>query len=483
MCQKYLYDNLDEVERVYLHKDVGESLEKIYLDHPEEISMLVPQLARHFQEAGIIEKSINYEQRAGENAIKLSAYQEAHAHLSRALEMLLLQPESDKRKKQELDLQISLGMAWIGIEGNGCPEVGKIFSQARQLCNEVGTTTQMCQILAELSIIHYVTSEYKKSSEVSVEIINLADTAGDPIVKIMGIWLLSLPMFCRGEFIELRNQLAKVIEFYKPDQHHERLLSLRGSDAGVSALAYDACTLWLLGYPEQAEAQSNKALSISRQLDHPFTRADVLCYAGCIYNSMRQEPQAELLYAQELEELSLKKVQSWRGIGTGFIGEVLGMMEEYKKGIRLLRESLAVRNSTNILLCSSALLCSLAKNLAVAGQIGEGLKTLEKAFDFIERTDERFWEAELQRVKAEILGMKGDDTGAEASLMSAITIARRQQAKSWELRATTDISRLWISQGKIEQARSALEGIYGWFTEGFETPDLRDAAVLLEELK
>jgi adenylate cyclase len=273
-----------------------------------------------------------------------------------------------------------------------------------------------------------------------------------------------------------------MISFYDPEQHHRPFLVLRGSDLGLTALAQDACCLWCLGYPDQALRRSQEALSLAREFDHPFTVADVLFFSGCLFNSMRRDVPALKSGAEELLRLSNQKVPSWSCSADYMEGEAMTFLGEVEEGIARMREGMAVAESTDVHLNKSGTLRALADAHARAGHPGEGLATLEQALVFVEQTDERQWEAELHRMRGDFLRMLGDGVEAEDSYRTAIDIARGQQAKSWELRATTSLCRLLQKEGRQEEARRLLADIYGWFTEGFDTPDLKEAKALLDEL-
>ncbi|HEY5670091.1 MAG TPA: hypothetical protein VIS10_08830, partial [Anaerolineales bacterium] len=218
------------------------------------------------------------------------------------------------------------------------------------------------------------------------------------------------------------------------------------------------------------------------ELDHPFSLADVVCYAGCLLHAMRRDAQALLNSADELLREAKEKVPVWKIPGTCYRGEALAMLGQMQEGIALMRQAVAAGLSIGDRCYLTGTLCALVKAQAKAGKLAEGLATLEEAFSLVEETGERFWDAEHHRLRAELLLMQGDEEGAEASLESAIEVARRQSAKSLELRSTIDLARLWRKQGKPGEGRQVLAEIYNWFTEGFDTLDLMEAKALLEEL-
>ena len=479
LCQKYLYSSLDTVERVYLHEQVGTALEELY--QGAEIAAAPIELARHFEEARITSKAIHYLHQAGERALQLSAYDEAIAHLTRGLAMLASLPDSRAGAQQELALQISLGIAWKGrLPGH---EGEQAFVRARELCRQTGQTAQLCQVLGELSILPYVRAEYQAAREIAEEALTVAQEAADPLFVALAHWHLGFILFGLGEFVDAQTHLRQVISFYVPPEHHQSLVFLRGSDAGVSAMAYDACCLWCLGYPDQALQRSQEALVLARQLDHPFSLADVLCFGGCMFNAMRGHVQELEDNARELMRLSEgMRFSSFWGTGACYRGEALAKQGQLQEGIALIREGLAARQSIGAHCYSSSILGALAEAQAGTGRTEEAMDTLAEALAFVEQSGEHYAEAELYRRQAELLLTQGDGVSAEASLHRAVDIARRQQAKSWELRATVSLARLWQEQGRQREARQQLRRIYDSFTAGLETTELLEAEALLEEL-
>jgi tetratricopeptide (TPR) repeat protein len=302
LSQKSLYSSLDEVERVHLHEQVGTALEGLYGDQ-EQIASVAPQLARHFQEARIADKAIEYLRQAGVRAVQLSAYQEGIVHLTKGLDLLMTLPESPGRAQQELGLQLALGTAWIGPKGYG-PEVKTAFTRARELSQELGKMTQLCRVLGELAVFHYVRAEYQRAREIAEETLSLAQEAGDPLLIALNHWCLGFIWFSLGDYTTTRSHLKHVIGYYNHEQHHRSLVFLRGSDAGISARSYDACCLWCLGYPDQALIKSQEAIALAREHVHPFTLADALCYGGCMFNAMRRDAPALKDYAEQLLRLS-----------------------------------------------------------------------------------------------------------------------------------------------------------------------------------
>jgi predicted ATPase len=477
LFQKYLYGSLDEVERVHLHEQVGTALERLF-EAQGDPAAIAPQLARHFLEARITEKAIHYLHQAGDRAVQMSAYREGMVHLNKGLELLMTLPDTPERARQELALQLSLGLAWMGDIPS--PEWRNAYTRARELCHQIGNTYQLCRITGELSILHYVRAEYAEARALAEEALDLAQQDEEPLLILLSHWHLGFILFGSGEFIAARDHLKQVITFYEPQRHHDLLVIMRGSDAGVSAMGFDTCCLWCLGYPDQALERSRESLALASEQGHAFSSADVLCFAGCLFNVMQRNMATLKEHAEELMRLSREiGFLTWFGVGTCYWGEALARLGQIQEGIAQIRKGIALRRSRPTLCNMSGILGALAEAQAMGGDLEEGLATLVEAFAFVEESGERYYEAELYRLQGELLLKQGNHVEAEASFHKAIEVARRQQAKSWELRAAISLARLWQQQGKMDEAHRLLEPIYAWFTEGFDTPDLRKAREIL----
>ena len=480
LFQRYLYGSLDEVERVHLHEQVGTTLEGLY-GSQEEILGIAVKLALHFQKAKIVEKAVHYLHLAGERAVQLSAYQDGTTHLTKGLELLFTLPDTSQRDQQELAMQISLGIAWK-IDPSS-PNAEKALTRARQLCLQMGKTSVLSRVMAELSTIHYVRAEYREAREMAEEALNHAQQTGDPLLVTFSHWILGFILFGLGEYLSAHTHLEQVMTFYDPQQHHRTFVHLLGVDAGLSAQAYAACCLWCLGYPDQALKRSQQVLTQARDLEHAFTQADVLCYGGCLFNAMCREPQTLIKTSDEMMQIVQKNdLPGWLSMAMFSRGEALVMVGRVQEGIALMLQGVEGNETSHVRCYLPWTLCFIAEGQAKLGQAEEGLATLARAFALVEETGERHWEAELYRLEAQLLLVQGDEEGAQASLEKALQIARRQSARSLELRAAVDLARLWRNQSKTIEARRVLAEVYNWFTEGFDTPDLIEARELLEEI-
>jgi len=482
LYQKFLYSSLDEVERVRLHEQVGSVLEELYAadQGPNTTADIAPQLARHFQEARITEKAIHYLHQAGDRAIQVSAYQEGVTHLNKGLELLMTLPDSPERTQQEMILQLYLG---ISSMGTGSIQGEKAYLRARQLCEQLGNTSQLIQALDGLAVLYYVRANYKEAHQLAVEALRLAQQTGDQVLISLSHWYLGFILFGQGQYAASRDHMAQVIATYDFQKHHNIHIRLRGSDAGLSAMAYDACCLWCLGYPDQALTRSQESMDLARVVGHTFTLADVLAFAGCLIYRMRQDGPALRETAEEILRLPFDTgAQSWLAAATCYQGEAMFMTGNYEAGIENMQKGIEGQETRGVYCYVAGTLGTLAKAMVVTGDLEAGMIKVKEALDLIKKTGERHWEAELYRTQAELLLIQGKINEAEASLLHALDVSRQQNAKSWELLAVMDLARLWQNQDQREKGKLMLAEVYGWFTEGFDTLSLKEAKRLLNEL-
>jgi predicted ATPase len=481
------------VERAHLHEAVGNTLEALYEGRIEPmaasaaIALAAPQLARHFQEAGIAEKAMDYLRQAGDRAMRLSANAEAIAHFTQGLALLKTLPDTAQRAQRELGLQTGLILALVYIKGFADPEVDSVLARAWELCQQMGEAPQLFQVMVAQRVIR---GEHQAARETLEQIFGLPELAEEPLLVVMAHRLMGWLLVCLGEFAPALDHAERVMDLYAPQQRHA-VAAIYGVDPGVHCLSWASWALWFLGYPEQALNRSRKALAMARELDHPYSLADAQSTGGAMVHLFRRDHQA----ARALAEASLilaseHEFRYFVAQATMQRGRALAEQGGIEEGIAQLRQGLATWETTGTRYRRPTFLAWLAEAYGKAGQVEEGLSVLAEALAQVEKTDERYYEAELHRLKGELLLMQGDETEAEASLpraescfQRAIEVARRQSAKSWELRATVSLARLWQKQGWTDEARRMLAEIYGWFTEGFDTPDLKEAKALRAQLE
>jgi predicted ATPase len=479
LFQNYLYHSLDAVERAHLHEAVGMALEGLYGEEAQEIAV---SLARHFQEAGIVEKAVTYLFQAGEKAKRGSANEEAMAHLNRGLELLKTLPETPERSRRELDLRIALGVPLILTKSHVAPEVGSLYSRARELCEQIGDPSQLFQALLGLRRFHLHRGELPMARELGERMITLAQDEQDRDLLLRAHMMQGETSYRMGEFSDAQDHYDQGIALYDLQRHRYQMY-LYGNDTGVLCQVFQALVLWHLGYPDQTLQVSRKGLSRARELDHPFTLACAL-YFTAVLHRFRREVGAVRELTEELLGISKERgFALYRAWGTVLHGWALAEQAELEEGIAQMARGLAAWRDMGAELLLPHFLSFLAEAYGKANYVDAGLRLVTDALEMVEETGERTYAAELQRLKGELLLREGEgEAPAEECFQRALDAARRQNAKSWELRAAMSLGRLWQKQGEVVRARELLRGVYDWFTEGFDTADLMEAKALLDTL-
>jgi predicted ATPase len=488
LFQRYLYHGMDEAERIYLHEAVGYELERLYGEQTEAVAV---ELARHFEAAGLTAKAIHYLRQAGSRAVRLSAHEEALGHFNRGLALLATLPETPERNHQELALQIALFAPLAAVQGYGAADLGKAYARAQELCEKVGEPDQLFQVLYGLWGHNLVRMDLRMARELAQQCLTLAESSQAPALLLEGHRMVGETAFHRGELAVARKQLEQSRTLYDRQQHYAHAF-LYGQDPGVALLSHGFLNLWHLGYPDQALTWSQEALTLAQELSHPFSLAFALEYA-CMLHQFRGEAWAAQEQVETAISLSIEqRFVMWLVMANTLWGGTLAEQGDIEKGITQMQENLAACRAMKVDLHVPYFLILLAKAYGQVGQAKAGLDVLAEALELVEKSDGHLWEAELYRLKGELLLKAEGGTPkirgqvmkdeAEACFWQAIEVARRQGGKSLELRAVMSLSRLWQSEGKKEEARRMLAEIYGWFTEGFDTLDLQEARTLLEEL-
>ena len=480
LFQRYLYHSLDEAERGYLHQAVGQVLEQLYEGQQEEVAV---ELARHFQLAGLVVQAVAYLQQAGERAVRLSAPEEAIAHFTQALTLLKTSADPLQHAQQELSLQIALGQALYVVRGSASSEVERTWSRARELSEQLGRTQQLFRVLWGLCIFYLMRGELRGTGyELAEQCLKVAQSQQDPSLLIGGHMVLGTISLYLGELAAAETHFEQGLSFYDPQQS-AHLISFYGHDLGVYCRRELAWTKWYQGYPEQALDLVREALALAQKIAHPFSEVGALAFVSYL-QYLRRDVQACREMAEETITLSSEHgAVLWKLIGSMLQGWALTEQGPAEEGIVEIGQGLRAYQATGLRSSASHYLGMLAEVHLKLGQVTEGLAALDEALIEVEEIRERLSEPEFYRLKGELLSKQGaDDAEVEQQFFKAIDIARQQSAKSWELRATVSLARLWQTQGKKEEAHQMLADIYGWFSEGFDTVDLKEAQALLEEL-
>jgi predicted ATPase len=478
LIQDAAYQSLLKSKRQQYHQKIAEVLEKQF---PETSETQPELLAHHYTEAGLIEKAIPFWRAAGQRAIERSANLEAIGHLNKGLNLIKTQPESPERTQQELDLLITLGPALSATKGYAASEVEKTYALAMELCQKVEMTPQLFPVLWGQWAFYAARADHKTVRELSEQLLLLAQDQQDSGLLVEAHTAVGSSLFWIGELIPARDHFEQGIALYGPQQHRSNAL-IYLQDPGVVCLSNLARALWLLGYPDQALDRINEAQSLAQELSHPFSLAIALYFATMI-RQLRQEVQSVRELTEKIITLSSEQgFPQWLAYGTILQGWMLADNGQ-EEGIAQMRQGLAAYRDTGFELMWPYYHALLVEAYGKVGKSDDGLSLIAEALAKAQKSGEGFYEAELHRLKGELMQRQGEkEDQAEACFNKAIEIAHRQGARSLELRAVTSLSRLLRKQGNSEEAQKILANIYGWFTEGFDTKDLLDAKTLLEEL-
>jgi class 3 adenylate cyclase/tetratricopeptide (TPR) repeat protein len=479
LIQDAAYQSLLRSTRQRYHGNIAHTLAERF----PEIKATQPELlARHYTEAGLIAQAIPYWLRAGQQAGRRSAHVEAVNHLTKGLDLLATLPDGPERAQQELALQVTMGASLAAIKGFAAPELGKVYTRARELCRRVGETPQLFPALSGLRLFYSANGEIETSRELGEQMLRLARNADDPTLMLQAHYALAIPLHLLGEFAPALDHCEKSISFYD-SQRHRSLAFIYGMDAGVTSLSLAAWMLCKLGYPDQALEKGREAVALAREVAHPLSTANALMLGFCLVHWLRGEMQFVLESADALIALSQEQgFAFWLAEGISMRGTALVALGNEEEGLAEIHRGIAGWRATGARSYRTTFLAMLLEAHLKRRDTEEGIKVLNEALATAESTKERHEVALLYRQKGELMRIRGNDGDAERSFGSAIRIAKSQSAKSLELRATTSLARMLVKQGRRADARAMLAEIYAWFTEGFNTTDLRDAKALLDEL-
>jgi predicted ATPase len=480
LVQDAAYDTLLRSRRQELHGRIATVLEDRF---PEVVEREPELLAQHCTRAGLVESAINYWGRAGRQSVARSAMIEAAVQLRSGLELLQALPDRPEHRRRELELQSALGGALVVSKGIAAPETGRAYIRARALCEQLGDTAALVPVLSGQISHHLGRAEYAMARQTADHLLALAQERGDTTGQLVGNRSLGLCLHLLGDFASAVTHFEQVLTLYDP-QAHQSLVSVAAYDMRALALTYLSFDLFIRGYANQALSRGEQALSWSRKLRHPHTLLYALSIAGMVNQLRRAEQANEEVLAEVFSLAREHKLLIWLSSGNIMHGYMLAARGDAANGLVLARKGMAEKIAQKSLLNQSYFLALLAQTCAKAGETEEAFDLLAEALQIADRSDERWFEAELHRLKGDwiIAHHRGEQGEAEACLHRALAVAQNQGAKMWELRAATSLARLRRDYGKCSEACAVLAPIYGWFTEGFDTPDLREAKALLDEL-
>jgi predicted ATPase len=493
LIQEAAYQSLLRSTRQQYHQRIAQVLEARF---PELCETQPELLAHHYTEAGVMAQAIPYWQRAGERAIQHSAHLEATGHLTRGLDVLKILPDTLERAQQELTLQITLGVPLLATKGFGAPEVERVYARARALCHQVGETPQLFSVLWGIWWVYENRAALQTARELAEQLLTVAQRQHEAALLLQAHRAMGQTMYWFGELTQARAHLEQGIALYDPQQHRSSAF-LYGQDPGVGLRNFVTLVLWFLGYPDQAVGRIHEAVALAQEVAHPFSLAFALSFVSWLHHYRREGPATQGRAEAAMALCREHGFAFFLAQQTVLRGWALAEQGHVEEGIAQMRQGLAAYKEVYGPQATGAegerpyLLALFAEAYGKVGQPQEGLRILDEALTAAQKYD--VWDGELYRVKGELLltqaamqdswpTLSAAVVEVETCFRQALDMTRRQQAKSLELRATMSLSRLWQLQGKRDDARELLAPVYGWFTEGFETADLREAKALLAEL-
>jgi predicted ATPase len=476
LTQEVAYGSMLSDRRAKLHRRIAEAIESLYGERLEE---QYGELARHYSRAGESAKAVHYLYLAGERALARSAHAEAFAHLTTGLALLKALPQGVARDQEEVKMQLTLGSASNDVNGLASNETEVAFSRAYELCRRNGESPDLVRASHGLVMVHLFRGEVHEAREAAQEMLEVAERIHDPFTVATAHHMLGFVLGFQAELWQARESLEQARALF---ESVAELSTLNARDR-LASLIYLGRTLWLLGFPDQALNRTREAEVAAQRSTDPHAKGlcltltqEVHLWCGNL-DKVREHVQTLLdaPWATELNPGLLSRTDILRGW--------LVAREGQSEGIKLIRDGMAKRAAFRSALYGPMYGSLLAEACASLGRIDEAMTVLNETFPIAE-TEQHYYEAELHRLRGELLQMRADADleGAERCFRNAIDIARRQSARSWELRATTSLARLLDRQDRRDEARAMLAEIYNWFTEGFDTADLNDAKALLDEL-
>jgi class 3 adenylate cyclase/tetratricopeptide (TPR) repeat protein len=468
------YGTLLRSRRQRLHARIAATLEERF---PELVLTQPELLALHSTEAGLAEKAVVYRLQAGQQALARSTMTEAVAQLRKGLDVLAGLPDGSWRRQQELDLQAALGSALTATKGWSAVDVSETFSRARALAEQMNRPEYLVRLITGQYTFHFVRAEHSLTLPLAEQLEKTGEARKDAAAQLLGRSCRGMSHFMFGEFVAARHALERCLALADPAHRTVEGLPF---DPYTLNLTWLALTLAYLGYIDQARSRMNEAVAEARRLGHAHSLAHALTFSSWL-GWLTDTP---MEHVDEVVTLTREHgFPHYLGWALAYRGKSLVAVGKAQEGLALLTQALDVLRATGNGVSMPMLYTWLAEAYAALGQLEEEQRWFDEMAQLIETTEERVSEAELlHRVRGDLLNLRGDRAGAERWYREAIAIAKQQSANFLRLRASTSLARLWRDQGKRAEARDMLAPIYGWFTEGLDTPVPKGAKALLDEL-
>jgi class 3 adenylate cyclase/predicted ATPase len=478
LVQDAAYSSLLRTVRHELHERIAEALEAL---SPELIDSQPEFFARHYGEAGLVAKSVFYWSKAGHRAVARAAIVEAAAQFQKGLDQLALLPNNPERQRQELEFYSSLSAALRAAKGQATPATGDAYVRARELWERLGSPPEFVQIPYGQSRYHAHRCEFDLAQRLDEDLLRLSRERNDAAGLILGHLSSGINLMFVGKFAASRLHLVQALGLYDPISNSS-LVQQAGVHPHIFSQAYLGNVLFCLGFPDQALAQSNANIFEARRLAHPPSVAGSLAIGVRLLWLVGDDVALDEWVKELLTVATEQGFPHWRAQGAIYRGWAKVKNGDFTEGMSLLRSGSTAYRSSGAELFVPHYIALLAAACEIAGQVEESLTLLDDALHVIERTGERWFVAELYRRKGELLVRQGYFDAAEKLYLNALSTASKQGAKLWELRAVMSLARLRREQERSAEARALLAPVCGWFTEGFDTPDLKEAKALLDQL-
>jgi predicted ATPase len=487
LVQDAAYENMLKSRRQVLHRRVGEVLR----DQFAAIAVAQPELvAHHFSQAGLIGAAIEWWGKAGQQSLERSALVEAAEQLTRALDQIASLPPTPALRREQMKLQVALLTPLIHVRGYAAPETKAAAERARLLIEEAEALGEppedpllLFSVLYSFWVGRFVAFNGKVMRELAAHFLTLAEKQGEAVPLMVGHRNMGVSLMHTGDIQEARVHIDRAVALYDPTKHRQ-LATRFGQDVRVALLFYRSLALWPLGYPEEALADADRAIRDAREIGQAASLMAALTLTSLSQIHCGNYAIANAQLDEAITLANEKGAVFWKVGGMLVQGCLFAIAGKASDAVRAITSGLSAWHATGTTVWMPTYLSYLTRAYVELGQFDEASRCIEEAMIAVQTTSENWYEADLHRMAGEIAltSPKPDAVQAEANFERSLAVARQQQAKSWELRAAMSMARLWRSQGKVQQARELIAPVYGWFTEGLDTRDLKEAQALLEEL-
>jgi predicted ATPase len=482
LIQDAAYQSLVRSSRQHYHRKIADTLRERF---PEAAETQPEILAHHYANSDRREAALPHLKAAAEKSMRRSANPEAIAHLAKAKELLGLLPEGPERLQQELELQLAIGTPLIATKGFAAPEVGAAYARAREICELAGQAPQTYPVRWGLWVFYTARAEHRTAQQLAEWCRAMGEAENDQNLRMLAHHAAGVTLSALGQHQDALHELEQAIAIHDPEKHAATAFAF-GQDSGVVCRSQAAFSLWFLGYPDKAKRMNEEAVALAERIKHPYSLAAALDFSAWV-DQLRGDSEAAQRHAEQAIAISAQHdFVFWLLTGMILRGWALAVRGQVDEGLPLLMQAFQGYQQTGAGILQPYYKALLADVYSRVGKETEAFRLLDEAEAAVNANDERWWEAELYRLKGELTLRRGssedlpsDDSGAEAYFHNARRVASGQGAKSLELRAVTSLGRLWMQQGKVSEAKRIVGETQAWFSEGLDLLDFQEANSVL----